>query len=644
MENQENIIKTLSIDELLSNNDKYIIPIYQRNYAWGETEIKQLIQDIIDKQKSDSKSKYYLGTLIVDEKTQNNKTYFEVIDGQQRHTTLTLINAYLHKNDSDKKSNLFFDARPQVRKYIDVLYRSYNQAQSLNNLDDSVKNIATGIEIIDNFFSSETDLRDEAIDLGGFEEYFLQNVKIIRVGVPKDTDINHYFEIMNTRGVQLEKHQILKSAFIETIKDDEKSKEFAKIWDACSSMDRYIYKKNLKKINEESKNDEKSEEFAKIGDNYSSMDVDTYKQNLKSDLVSRQNASNNLPKRTLDDILSNKILVDEQKIEETKEARYASIIDFPNFLLQVLRLFKKDETISLDDKNLLEAFGYNKKDLPDPIEFINFLLEIRTLFDKFFIKRQVDESGEVKWKILKSSENTENDYLVNTFKSNKILMIQSMFQVSFSTNSYKNWLHEQLKWLHRNTIYGIEEDKYFEFCCNQAKQYFDNRTKPEWGNSGVHTNHYIFNYLDFLLWKEYDEKVREPINPINVNTLLGRISKQRKYFESFRFTQRSSVEHIHPQSKVSELLAENDEIKKATLNSVGNLCLISRSSNSKYNDYNFQAKKEQFQKKNSTESLKQAIIYSYDEWSKVKIDEHKKEIEDLFKGCSYPETQNKSIS
>lgn len=600
MSNQENIIKTLPIAELLDSKDKYIIPIYQRNYAWGEAEIKQLIQDIIDKQQSDFDSNYYLGTLIVDEKTKNNEVVFEVIDGQQRHTTLTLINAYLSKGNKDKKSNLFFDARLQVRKYIDALYKSYNETQKLNTLDDSVKNIAIGIQIIDNFFSSGKDLRNEAIDISGFKNYFLHNVKIIRVGVPKDTDINHYFEIMNTRGVQLEKHQILKSAFIEQIKDDENmSKEFAKIWDACSSMDTYIYKKNLKEL--------KKGEF----------------------LVSVKNENNELPKRTLYNILNNEILVTKQQAEETIEAKYASIIDFPNFLLQALRLFKKDDTISLDDKSLLKAFGYENKVLPDSIEFINFLLRIRNLFDKYFIKRQVDESGEVKWKILKSSENSENEYFVNTFNSSEILMIQSMFQVSFSTNSYKYWLVEQLKWLNQKN--EILEEEYFDFCFEQSRNYFNIRTQEEWENKGVNINHYIFNYIDFLLWKEYDEKIKGE-NPLNENTLLGRVSKQRRYFENFRFTQRSSVEHIHPQSKVFELIeSESEKDKNEIVNNIGNLCLISRNTNSKYNDYNFQAKKEQFEKRNSTESLKQTIIFSYDHWNSPEIQKHQQEIQELIK-------------
>ena len=74
---------------------EYIIPIYQRNYAWTKYEIEQLLNDINDIP-NDYKGKYYLGSLIVNQLGVN---MFEVIDGQQRLTTLYLLLSFLN-NDS----------------------------------------------------------------------------------------------------------------------------------------------------------------------------------------------------------------------------------------------------------------------------------------------------------------------------------------------------------------------------------------------------------------------------------------------------------------------------------------------------------------------------------------------------------------
>lgn len=72
------------------NNAKYTIPMYQRNYAWEDKEILQLIDDVLDYQKkSENNENYYIGSLIL--YYQQDKGFYEVIDGQQRLTTLTIL-------------------------------------------------------------------------------------------------------------------------------------------------------------------------------------------------------------------------------------------------------------------------------------------------------------------------------------------------------------------------------------------------------------------------------------------------------------------------------------------------------------------------------------------------------------------------
>ena len=60
-----------------------------------------------------------------------------------------------------------------------------------------------------------------------FADYLFSHVQIIKVEVPPDTDLNHYFEIMNNRGEQLEKHEILKAqmmSVLNTITDENASR------------------------------------------------------------------------------------------------------------------------------------------------------------------------------------------------------------------------------------------------------------------------------------------------------------------------------------------------------------------------------------------------------------------------------------
>ena len=69
--------------------------------------------------------------------------------------------------------------------------------------------------------------------------------------VPENTDLNRYFEIMNTRGEQLEQHDILKATLMRYLPDDSEKSTFAKIWDACSDMTGYVQMHFIKDSSEE---------------------------------------------------------------------------------------------------------------------------------------------------------------------------------------------------------------------------------------------------------------------------------------------------------------------------------------------------------------------------------------------------------
>ena len=88
-------LKELSIRDLFYDTDKiYQIPIYQRNYAWEKDEIDTLVRDVYDAFKNNDESKnndgnnYYIGTLVT---YYRNDGLYEVIDGQQRLTTIRLL-------------------------------------------------------------------------------------------------------------------------------------------------------------------------------------------------------------------------------------------------------------------------------------------------------------------------------------------------------------------------------------------------------------------------------------------------------------------------------------------------------------------------------------------------------------------------
>ena len=202
------------------SNVHYEVPIYQRNYAWDSDQIEQLIEDIMS-----TDDDYFLGNLIVNQKDNN---VYEVIDGQQRLTTLFLLESYLGMNFA--KEGLRFEAREKSNRTLNMLSKG-NKNELIEELA-SVE-ILKGYQIIDSYFKSNN------IDKNDLTKK-LESVFIVRVQVPQGIDLNHYFEIMNTRGEQLELHEIAKAKFLEVLDTEQDKKTAALIWEKCSNMDSYI--------------------------------------------------------------------------------------------------------------------------------------------------------------------------------------------------------------------------------------------------------------------------------------------------------------------------------------------------------------------------------------------------------------------
>ena len=131
-----------SIAEIFDKQNKYIIPLYQRNFSWRREQIEQLLQDIYSSFKNKQKH-YYVGSLVVLKRSNGD---FEVIDGQQRLTVLSLITKILKINEEPR---LFYDSRPEFEEFLADFYNSkdgssnidYPQTAHLRNAIGFIKEI-----------------------------------------------------------------------------------------------------------------------------------------------------------------------------------------------------------------------------------------------------------------------------------------------------------------------------------------------------------------------------------------------------------------------------------------------------------------------------------------------------------------------
>ena len=628
----------LSIQQLLSGNVAYVIPMYQRNYAWEEGEITQLIQDVIDclPKAGDIARNYYIGSLVVYERPGSKTPEFETIDGQQRLTTLSLLTSYLKNTkaidlNGSLHLSLHFDCREHSRATFAAIFEGrfkHDPAEVLveNQINTGILN---GYRLIQKVLPQK--LKEHGVSAQQFADFLLRHVQIMRVKVPADTDLNHYFEIMNNRGEQLEKHEVLKARMMEKLQGCQKSQNcLHTVWEACANMERYV-QMGFTPGQRDSIFGEKD------WGRFEPTDFDALASALEEGEKQGGKQGTPLTFLTLEDIIA-KSSVDIEQKEANDEApeRFNTVINFPNFLLHVLRVDTQVD-IPLDDKRLLETFEAHILKQPDPAtavkRFIFNLLRCKYLFDQYVIKREFIRGADG-WSLkrFKWNDAGRGSY-VNTFgeedgnegTNRRILMLLSAFHVSTPTLVYKHWLNAALHHLFHSE--QVEAQAYLQYMESVAKAFvFDRFLAPEAGleyfsviyaNKGVcqtrcggvtaetlrprllfgHIeNNLVFNFLDYLLWLEHqgDEKVKP-----------------------YEFTFRSSVEHYYPQNPLPGHAPLDAEI----LNSFGNLCLISHEKNSRLSNFMPTAKQE-FYQNNSIDSVKQYLMMKAEPWDAQAIGQH----------------------
>ena len=608
---------SLSVNRLL-NEDTYAIPLYQRNFAWTYDEIEQLLNDVADAFQ-ENRDNYYIGTLVVNKEND----LFKIIDGQQRTTALNLIALALKHEfgfDRLKSVNLTFPARKKSNENIQKLF--IKQKISEDDENELTRGYGHAKEAL------KKGLGDRQLDSQSFVDYLFEKVIIFRSILPEDLDLNLYFERFNSRGEQLEAHEILKAQMMSKFgEDQEMAQKFARIWDACAEFDKPVSSQFKMRRKRADNFQERERIFGWHFTNYSF-------HNIYDDIDFYQNE-----RRKLSDILGKKI--NEKNIEVEKDfGDYTQVIDFPTFLLHVLAIWEGKDTneVQLDDKKLLTLFDIKNKNQTWIIEFSEFLLKIKHIFDNYIVRNSnMDSSSRNKdeWFLQKGTYyeyqpngKSKEHYIVeerftkNTFSDSEInqniILLQSMFAVTFTANRDSRWLYEILQFLFRH----IEElnDQEFgahfkEFLEKMAMTYAEERLFTEDGRIKKYGDIpvYAFNFVDYVLWKNREE--------------LKKVYDVK--FEDFKFAYRRSIEHWFPQHPNSDERVE--KMDDQFLHSFGNLCIITDSQNSKFGNLVPSAKYKQWEGIFNRQSLKLQmmadITVKNDKWGICEIQSMEKEVE-----------------
>lgn len=590
-------------NNIFDTDMEYTIPLYQRAYAWEDKQLVQLVEDIQDVADD---ANYYIGSLIVSQ--QSGK--YEVVDGQQRLTSLYLL---LNCLGLKVKPTLTFACREKSNYTLRNIEELLLENRSKLDMDRIESGILRGVKILSH------ELGKADFDKDAFMKK-LSKVIIYRIKVPENTDLNRYFEIMNTRGEQLEQHDILKATLMSYLSDDAEKGLFAKIWDACNDMMGYVQMHFISKNN--------AVREAIFGSEWNWMPPKSWSKYKKVMKENTQEASGH----TIRDIIDTdfKVENDEGYVDGDIRVRFESVIEFQYFLIHTLKVFVNlygvehenlDAKITdelLDDKKLLDAFNRvvshgvteeghiadNKEEFSR--RFIICLLRTRYLFDKYIVKREyANDNTDGEWSLkslyVSGQQSKKKPYYRNTkftksgewnstndWRTKTNIMIQSALRVSYTSPKVMHWITKLLIWLSEDDCKHIKNDditKYDEFieqiAIDAVKENFFNVCEDGVYAMGVNTPHIVFNYLDYLLWYY-----------------------NRKKYDDFVFEFRNSVEHWYPQNPSEGTF----EQWKDGVDQFGNLCIIQRNVNSKFSNMSPEAKKSTFKDMIAKGSIKLRIM------------------------------------
>lgn len=621
----------------------FTIPTYQRPYVWGDEQIEKLLGDFHKSYLHSKSEDYYIGTIL----TKENSNEAELIDGQQRFTTLWLtafvfsrkkknseIEKFLTNPDGTLKMN--FEIRTEVEDYFKNLLEK-DKEEEINIIQSSeiakfpyLKNIAKALVTIKGIVESieESDLKD-------FGNYVYTKVKLIKNTTPQKIDLNKLFSTINSAGVQLEQTDIIKANLLKLI--DEKVL-YSKIWEACENTSNFFERNvrdsfpktdwakiDLCKFNEFDKNKFLFEEL-----NISS-DAEDLNSPFKIDDLNSQ---------TFEPYTESKKEFQDEK-RKSEEVYCRSIINFGQLLLHTYRLHLRNEDLpdfegTFHVNRIIEIFKpiEERNDAKEIKRFFILLWKVRFLFDKYVVKwiSDVDTKTE-QLELVNFNKNTTHYYTRTRYTKSNMLMLQS---VMYFTGDYLRqfWLTSYLGYLLGNHndldansdihLHRLEKiDNNLSLCKTMNDKeaslaLIDSTVNTDFdyetyltSNLGTKFQHYWFQKLEYILWKNWS------------------FAKPNE-FENYRIVSRNSLEHIYPQNP--ENLIKNPKIADEQLHSFGNLVLLSVSQNSEYSNKSVDEKKSQFVNKNNTyDTLKSFFIFQNKAWTITEITQHQSDMIDKIK-------------
>lgn len=537
--------KRLPLKDLL-NYEKLIIPPYQRPYSWGEKEIESFMETVFSTLTSEDE--IFLGTIQLNIPDKNKK-YYEIIDGQQRITTIVLLVDFLEKASGRT-----------IEKHIDLVYEN---VESANNVLNNIKNCKIDETASDNKYSqnqntinklfstyakehklAEPELADNLLSSINnllFVELSTMNMKL--------SSIISLFHTINTTGLDLNSEDLFKLQYYQHL-----SEIRGNLDKEASVIMKYI-NNNYEKINKYNNENKDKISVQNIIDVYKHIIV--AKNDLKWEMLSKSSEA------FFEEILKNQnidwLLTDKNGFESVVEI-YIGLHDYVKMKCENTNSNGNNSSLKYFSEYLINTTRYSLyKTIPYVIAF-------------FCAKDRSDESA-------------YEFALEKAIEVYKYLLVNSV--------NYDRYVYRVQKYICSKVLTEIANNK------NIPDDLLENTKK--WPESEIDC---IQNFNDRLKYNLYDNAKRsdmicrlsDALEEINNNSDLNRIKEllfnwdEHKYDKEHIFARKFWKDEI----LLNELGWTSDDKYIEELNGIGNLVILERKINrsAKVSDKEFIKKKE----------------------------------------------------
>ncbi len=617
----EHQVKTevLTLEAVGTRDMGFVIPSYQRPYVWRDEDVIKLFDDIREAYEA-GEQQYFIGSVLSAVRNEGESRIYELIDGQQRTTTLMLLSLAFRAAGVEtplakistlgEKPRLTFE----IREAVGNLLGSYAGLQRMTRPGpEAIQNDAylTHLDANLRVLKQQVDgLRDSKdVNLEAFADYIYRKVSWVNNIVPESMDLNRLFASMNTAGIQLEPVDLLKAKLFRKITTEKPL--YSAMWQACEHMENY-FERNLRQLFPNA--DWNAIEYKDLKA-YSGSLFERQADENEGDQgqVSGKTLLHLLDEVEAGDVPDNTRQIVEEDTQdgiEDETVYCQSIVSFELLLIHALRIFRarsqwRDISARIKASNLIACFQcLLEEDESTAKAFVELLWQVRYQFDTWVVKWvEHDDSEDPQLRLTNISRSQSNGkYYINRSARELVNLVQLQAVRNFTGDrSAHHWLTALLAKLVANPDMGNEQvlsvletlDNQLSLTTETQKEASFKIAKKEapatngWAyiesylNSirGTGFEHYWFQKLEYLLWKNGD--------------------KTDDKLQRCRITSKNSVEHVHPQ---------NEEHKSAlvheALNAFGNLVLLSPGENSSYSNQTVLKKMADFESKPRYDSLK----------------------------------------